>query len=325
MVDIDILLWWQDIHAATGHRFDTVAWHLSDIGHWFESFFIPAVVYWAIDKETGIFCNMARNMALVFTQFIKTSVCAYRPWVRDARVVPIRDALPSATGFSFPSGHTVNVAAVFGGLALRWKNAAFRWFAVLFILLIGLSRNFLGVHTPQDVFGGMALAVAALFIAKKAFDYLGRHPGADTLYLGVGAVAAAALLVFSNWREPVIRATMPEIDSFKIVIDDYRCAGCWLGSLLGWWLERRFIRFETAGLAVWKRALRAVLGSLVMLAAVFPAFFWIESLLGKHWGGTAGMFAVQLYIMAGWPWVMKRFLPSGHSQGTIGKRLPGVA
>jgi hypothetical protein len=36
-----------------------VAWHLSDIGHWFESFFIPAIVYWAIDRKTGVFCNLA--------------------------------------------------------------------------------------------------------------------------------------------------------------------------------------------------------------------------------------------------------------------------
>ena len=102
MSDIDYLLWWQGIRAMTEHHFDALAWHLSDIGNWFESFFVPAVVYWAIDRKTGVFCNLARNLALVFTQFLKTSICAYRPWVRDARIVPIKDALPSATGFSFP-------------------------------------------------------------------------------------------------------------------------------------------------------------------------------------------------------------------------------
>lgn len=306
MIDIEYLLWWQNIREATGHRFDTFAWHLSDMGHWFESFFIPAIVYWAIDKQTGIFCNLARNMALVFTQFLKTSICAYRPWIRDARIVPIQDALPSATGFSFPSGHTVNVASVFGGLAIRWKNTAFRWFAAIFIVLIALSRNFLGVHTPQDVFFSLVVAAFALFLAKKAFDYLDVHPEKDVVFLGIGTLAALALLAFSNWREPIIRDTMPQIDSFKIVIDDYRCAGCWLGSLLGWYLERRYIRFDTANLRLSKRFLRALLGAGVMVFIVFPIFHWIENLLGKHWGGTAGMFVIQMYIMAGWPWVMKR-------------------
>ena len=53
---------------------------------------------------------------------------------------------------------TVNVTGVFGGLAMCWKNTAFRCFAVLLIVTIGASRNFLGVHTPQDVLGGFAVA-----------------------------------------------------------------------------------------------------------------------------------------------------------------------
>ncbi len=307
MVDIDYLLWWQNIREMTGHRLDAVAWHLSDIGNWFQSFFIPAIVYWAIDRETGVFCNLARNMALVFTQFLKTSICAYRPWVRDARIVPIKDALPSATGFSFPSGHTVNVAGVFGGLAMCWKNTAFRWFAVVFVVLIGLSRNFLGVHTPQDVFVGFAVAVFALLLMRTILRDLDKHPERAGWYVGVGVAAGVALLVFSLFREPVVRNTMPKIDSFKIVIDDYRCAGCWLGSLIGWRLERRFVRFETTGVRLGRRVLRGGLGALVMLAIVFPVFYWIERRLGRHWGGAAGMFVVQMYIMLVWPWVMKRF------------------
>lgn len=307
MFDIDYLLWWQNIREMTDHRLDAVAWHLSDIGNWFESFFVPAIVYWAVDRKIGVFCNLARNMALVFTQFLKTSICVYRPWVRDVRIVPIRDALPSATGFSFPSGHTVNVASVFGGLAMYWRNTAFRCFAVLFVVLIGLSRNFLGVHTPQDVLGSFAVAAFALLSAKAIFDTLDRHPEREGLFLGIGVAASAALILFSLFREPVIRDTMPKIDSFKIVVDDYRCAGCWLGSLVGWHLERRLVGFETAGVCFGRRVLRGGLGALVMLVVVFPVFYWIERHLGKHWGGAAGMCVVQMYIMLGWPWVMKRF------------------
>lgn len=315
MLDIDYLLWWQNIREMTGHRFDGVAWHLSDIGHWFESFFIPAIVYWAIDRKTGVFCNLARNMALVFTQFLKTSICAFRPWVRDARIVPIAAALPSATGFSFPSGHTVNATSVFIGLAMCWKNTAFRGVAVIFVALIGLSRNFLGVHTPQDVLGGFSVAVFALLLMCGIARALQRHPERKGACMAVGVAAGVALLVFSMMREPVIRATMPKIDSFKIVIDDYRCAGCWLGSLVGWYLERRFVRFETAGLLLSQRVLRGGVGAAIMLFAVFPCFHWIESVLGKHGGGTVGMFVIQMYIMFIWPWVMKRFAVFGSGEG----------
>lgn len=306
MSDIDYLLWWQHIREMTGHRFDVAAWHLSDIGNWFESFLVPAVVYWAVDRRTGVFCNLARNLALVLTQFLKTSLCVYRPWVRDARIVPIRDALPSATGFSFPSGHTVNVTGVFGGLALCWTNRAFRWFAVLLIVAVGLSRNFLGVHTPQDVLGGVAVAACALLVARTIAVDLARHPERKGRYVGVGVFVGAALLAFSLAREPVIRGTMPKIDSFKIVIDDYRCAGCWLGSLIGWQLERRWVRFETSGVCLAKRFLRGGAGTLLLLTVVYPLFDWIERRLGRHWGGAAGMFVVQMYVMLVWPWVIKR-------------------
>lgn len=306
MSDIDYLLWWQNIREMTGYRFDALAWHLSDIGNWFESFFVPAIVYWAIDRKTGVFCNLARNLALVCTQFLKTSICAYRPWVRDVRIVPIKDALPSATGFSFPSGHTVNVTGVFGGLAMCWKNTAFRCFAVFLVVVIGVSRNFLGVHTPQDVLGGFTVAIFALLVTRRIALDLERHPERVAWYLWGGVAVGVILLIFSLCREPVIRDTMPKIDSFKIVIDDYRCAGCWLGSLLGWRLERRFVRFETTGVRLGRRLLRGGLGALVMLVVVFPVFYWIERRLGKHWGGAAGMFVVQMYIMLVWPWVMKR-------------------
>ena len=154
---------------------------------------------------------------------------------------------------------------------------------------------------------GFAVAIFALLLARKIALDLERQPERKAWYLWGGVCAGLALLIFSLFREPVIRDTMPRIDSFKIVTDDYRCVGCWLGSLLGWQLERRFVCFETTGVRLGRRMLRGGLGALVMLVAVFPTFYWVEGQMGKHWGGAAGMFVVQMYIMLGWPWVMKRF------------------
>ena len=50
---------------------------------------------------------------------LKVTVCAYRPWIRDARILPYGDSINTATGYSFPSGHTMNAATVFGGGAVR--------------------------------------------------------------------------------------------------------------------------------------------------------------------------------------------------------------
>jgi undecaprenyl-diphosphatase len=83
---------------------------------------------------------------------------------------------------SFPSGHALFAASVFGGLAAllsaRVKHGLLRvviWSgATLLILLIGFSRVYLGVHYPSDVLAGYSVAVIwVTFVAVG--DRLARH------------------------------------------------------------------------------------------------------------------------------------------------------
>ena len=83
---------------------------------------------------------------------------------------------------SFPSGHALYAASVFGGLAVlvtaRIRNPLLRlliWFvAIALILLVGLSRVYLGVHYPSDVLAGYAIGV--IWVTAVAIgDRLARH------------------------------------------------------------------------------------------------------------------------------------------------------
>lgn len=77
------------------------------------------------------------------------------------------DYYPSPASFSFPSGHTLFATCFFGGLAVlisaRVRSAPLRaavWLgAVVAIVLIGVSRIYLGVHYPSDVLGGFAAGI----------------------------------------------------------------------------------------------------------------------------------------------------------------------
>jgi undecaprenyl-diphosphatase len=68
---------------------------------------------------------------------------------------------------SFPSGHALYAASVFGGLAVlvtaRIENRPLQlciWLlAILLILLVGISRVYLGVHYPSDVLAGYSIGV----------------------------------------------------------------------------------------------------------------------------------------------------------------------
>jgi len=84
--------------------------------------------------------------------------------------------LAPAETYSFPSGHTFGSAIFYGLLAAILmsfansgrKRASIAIVAVLLVLLIGLSRVYLGYHYPSDVLGGWASASASLALLRLA-------------------------------------------------------------------------------------------------------------------------------------------------------------
>ena len=83
---------------------------------------------------------------------------------------PIGYRLIEESGFSFPSGHSMASMAFYGLIiyfVIRFvKNRALKIFLSimlsLLIILIGMSRIYLGVHYPSDVFAGFVFTVAYL-------------------------------------------------------------------------------------------------------------------------------------------------------------------
>ena len=96
--------------------------------------------------------------------------------VRRARPTGFR--LIAETGYSFPSGHSMVSMAFYGYLIyLIYKNVRnkkLRWTLItcfsLLILIIGMSRIYLGVHYTSDVFAGFLFSLGYLVIYTKLID-----------------------------------------------------------------------------------------------------------------------------------------------------------
>lgn len=88
------------------------------------------------------------------------------------RIRPQFHPLVIETSYSFPSGHATNSLVFYLLLSYLFfrhtknKNASliFLLLAVFLILLIGVSRVYLGVHYPSDVIGGYLVGSIVLII-----------------------------------------------------------------------------------------------------------------------------------------------------------------
>ena len=87
---------------------------------------------------------------------------------------------PAEDGFSFPSGHVT--AAASGALALAFcLGKKYLTPAVAWIVLMGISRNYLMAHYPSDVLCAMIVgavsAIAAYYITRLIYFVLEKYKG----------------------------------------------------------------------------------------------------------------------------------------------------
>ncbi|MEN5160852.1 phosphatase PAP2 family protein [Achromobacter spanius] len=74
---------------------------------------------------------------------------------------------------SFPSNHTIIIAAFAFALILDRRWAGWGWLALAGALLVGTSRVYLGVHFPLDIVGGLLLAPLAAAITVPVWQRAG--------------------------------------------------------------------------------------------------------------------------------------------------------
>ena len=94
---------------------------------------------------------------------------------------PTEYRLIEESGYSFPSGHSMVSAAFYGFFIYlifkNVKNKYIKWISIsalsILVVLIGISRIYLGVHYTSDVFAGFAISISYLVIFTSIVnDYL---------------------------------------------------------------------------------------------------------------------------------------------------------
>ena len=225
----------------------------SAFGEEFALILILGFLFWCYDKKTGIKVGICIAAGIVLNPMIKNIVWRRRPYFDHDTIQCFRPVEKNADiydiaaqGFSFPSGHSTNSAAVFGAMARFIRKRVMAVLAIVMPLLVGFSRVVVGVHYPTDVLCGWLLGAAVIFLVPAIMEKAGEEKQ-WAAFLCIFAVSCIGLL-------------------YCRTSDYFTGLGIMGGLFLSVEFEKRFVNFENTGKPV--LCLTRILGGVLLYLAV---------------------------------------------------------
>jgi membrane-associated phospholipid phosphatase len=179
-----------------------------------EQFFLIATpaIYWCWNARLGLRLGIFLFISVSVNLALKLFIHGPRPYWIDTHV----NAMAAESSFGPPSGHAQTAVVYWGtlaaGIARRWA-----WALAMFIMLmVGLSRIYLGVHFPTDVLAGWVVGGLLLFtllkLEPRVVAWMARRsPGSQIAAvliasLGLillGVIPRLLLSRLSSWELPI--------------------------------------------------------------------------------------------------------------------------
>lgn len=250
-------------------------------GEWFFLLILP-LVYWCVDRRVGARLAVVLILSGWTNGALKLLFDLPRPPAVDARIEEIRPA----HGGGMPSGHAQNTLVFWGYLAAALRKPALWIVFAAAIVLVPLSRLYLGVHFPSDLFAGLAFGAALLGTFLYAVPRIEAWLSASTAGTRMAvAVAAPVVLLLLSGGNPV----------------GVRVSAALLGIAVGIVIERRWVRYAPAGVPIPRRALAWLLGTgiLVLLGQRLDPF--LGAVLGAADADLVRYIVLGLWVAAGAP------------------------
>jgi membrane-associated phospholipid phosphatase len=265
--EITVTLFFQNL----GSWLAPIAKGLSFLGT--ENFYIlllPAL-YWCIDASLGFRIGIMLVATNSLNGYLKVLFHSPRPFWVDPRV----KAIAAETSFGLPSGHSQNAASIWGLLAGKVRRSWVTIVSIAAIILIGLSRIYLGVHFTRDVLVGWLIGgitiILFLLLEKPVTSWIIKKSLVFQILLAflisilIIALGYASVALTTGWQLP------PEwikqaLASGNVIIDPFNLEGCFtisgvsFGFVSGYaWLIKKKGKIVISG-KIGSRFLRYIIG-----------------------------------------------------------------
>ena len=264
---IDFLVWLQGIRDNCPHAFNTSFLSLTKFGEIYIPTTICGIIYWCIDELAGIYLFTLLSTNMLIAHLAKMIACIYRPWILSDKISPLKEALPYAKGYSFPSGHTLMSTSFYGGIANIYRKPIIIIIATILIALVMFSRMWLGVHMPQDIIFGLIMGIILIFTTKPLITWCEKDKKNYFILLSIiNAIAFFALIYISYFKQ----YPMDYINNKLIVNPEsskytFICIyGYSLGIINGLLLCRSLFPFTTKNISNMTKIFRGVTGVILV-------------------------------------------------------------
>ena len=163
---------YQLVYGHHNQYLDFFFTHFTHIGDTIPVMIIATILLWLFKKwKDRILIILSLVLTVIVNQALKYLIARPRP--------PLERRLVKQGGYSFPSGHSMVSLCIYGVLIYfamtKIQNKLLKAVIVVIltgiILLIGISRIYVGVHYPSDVLGGYLLTIVIIISSISLLNY----------------------------------------------------------------------------------------------------------------------------------------------------------
>jgi undecaprenyl-diphosphatase len=243
---------------------DWVFYILTQLGDQYAFIVVAVVLYWVYDKKYAHKFAFTYMLSALVNTGIKEIFKRPRPYIAHPNEVSVEQSWKT-DGYSFPSGHA-QASGVLGYMAYdlskRMKKPLIWKLGIALMVLVPLSRIYLGQHYFSDVLVGVLFSFIIAHFTYKLIDLM---KDKEDLY---------TLIVI-----PIFMIGLIFVQNHTFYIS----AGAFIGFAIGYFLEKRYVKYDVKQKTI-IQVLKVILGLIVAilikegLKFVFLDTLWFDFL-----------------------------------------------